>query len=597
MNTIAAVPSEVDIPGAEAARADPRVAAVLYRMALTGDRRAVLVTILGSSFVALLVERRTFSHVAWIWCAACVALAGARFLWNQSRPVSEAAEVSPAHSRTWLQLLFVGSSIWGAGPPLLLLENPSAAMLLTGLFLAAASLSAPLVVAWRSAVYLSLVPALAPLLVILTVGPLVGGPVPTTNSLLLGMLAAAFLLVLERLTIGQNDSLALLLAARFRNEDLVHLLRSQVDVAARANQEKTRFVASAAHDLRQPLHALGMFCATLDQRLQDTPERPLVRNMMSAIESLEDSFGAMLDISRLDAGVVQPLPQTFPIRDIFRRLYQQFGGDAEARNLALRFRANRGVVRSDPLLLERVLANLVQNALRYTRTGGVLVAARRCGGDVALEVWDTGPGIPEEKKEMIFREFYQIENPERDRSRGLGMGLAIVQRICRLLGHSLDLRSRVGKGSVFRVVVPVGDVSAMDATIPESTLPARKLGTVTVLLIDDERAIREATRELLRPMQVDVILAATISEAVALAKESKAPIDMILSDWRLRGQENGVQAVSAVRAVIGEATPAMLVTGDTSTDLLKTAHQAGLVVLHKPLQPRHLVRLIKHLRR
>ena len=275
---------------------------------------------------------------------------------------------------------------------------------------------------------------------------------------------------------AQNDSLALLLAARFHNEDLVQQLRSQVDVAARANQEKTRFLASAAHDLRQPLHALGMFCATLDQRLQDTPERPLVRNMMSAIESLEESFGAMLDISRLDAGVVQPLPQTFPIRDIFRRLYQQFGGDAEARNLALRFRATRRIVRSDPLLLERVLANLVQNALRYTRNGGVLVAARRNPGGVALEVWDTGPGIADDKKEMIFREFYQIENPERDRSRGLGMGLAIVQRICPLLGHPLELRSTVGKGSVFRVVVPAGDITAVDATIPESNLAAAQAG-------------------------------------------------------------------------------------------------------------------------
>src|SRR5262249_31125002 len=147
-------------------------------------------------------------------------------------------------------------------------------------------------------------------------------------------------------------------------------------------------------------------------------------------------------------------PQTFPIRDIFRRLYQQYGGDAEARSLALRFRATRRIVRTDPLLLERVLANLVQNAMRYTREGGVLVAARRHPDGIALEVWDTGLGIPADKLEMIFREFYQIENPERDRSRGLGMGLAIVQRICTLLGHPLEVRSRVGKGSVFRLVVP-----------------------------------------------------------------------------------------------------------------------------------------------
>jgi len=245
-----------------------------------------------------------------------------------------------------------------------------------------------------------------------------------------------------------------------------------------------------------------------------------------------------------------------------------------------------------------VLANLVQNALRYTRRGGVLVAARRHARGIALEVWDTGLGIPEDKKEMIFREFYQIDNPERDRGRGLGMGLAIVQRICRLLDHQLELQSRLGRGSVFRVIVPAGDVSALEAPVLEAdTLPPRKTGAITVILIDDERAIREATRELLVPMNVNVIAAGTIAEAVALVTSSGEQIDMILSDWRLRGQENGIDAVRAVRSVTGEATPAVLITGDTSPDLLRLAHESGLVVLHKPLQPRQLVRLIKHLRR
>jgi signal transduction histidine kinase len=496
----------------------------------------------------------------------------------------------------WLALLAMAATSWGVGPPLFLLDNPSADTLLTGIFLAAAGLSVSLLSAWRPAVYASLLPSLVPLLVTLAIHAGSARQI-SSNALLLSSVTAAFTLLLERLMIAQNNSLALLLAVRFHNEDLVQQLRSQIDVAARANEEKTRFVASAAHDLRQPLHALGMFCATLEQRLQNTPDRPLVRNMMNAIESLEESFGAMLDISRLDAGIVQTAPQTFPIRDVFRRLYQQFGGDAEARDLALRFRATRRVVRSDPLLLERILANLAQNALRYTRRGGVLVAARRHVGGVALEVWDTGLGIPADKLEMIFREFYQIDNPERDRSRGLGMGLAIVQRLCHLLQHPLEVRSREGRGSVFRIVVPEGDVNALAVSKEAETLPPRKTGTITVLLIDDERAIREATRELLRPMQVNVIVAATVGEAVASAENSEQQIDMILSDWRLRGQEDGLEAVRAVRAVSGEGTPAVLITGETSPELLKRAHEAGLVVLHKPLQPRQLIRLIKHLRR
>jgi len=580
-------------PAADASRADGRVADVLYRTALTGDRRAAVITVLSAVFVTSLVRQQAPSEAGWVWCLACVLIAGLRLLVNRPPPAGSAAG-----SGSWLLVVFVASAVWGIGPPLFLRDLPWADSLLTGIFLATAGLSAPLVAAWRPAVYVSLLPALLPLLLTLVIRPLIGVSPASTNTVLLAVLAAAFLLVLERLTMAQNDSLALQYAGQFRNEDLVRQLRSQIEVAGHANEEKTRFVASAAHDLRQPLHALGMFCATLDQRLINTPERPLVRNMMSAIESLEESFGAMLDISRLDAGVVQKAPQTFPIRDIFRRLLQQFGGDAESRDLALRFRATRRIVHSDPLLLERILANLVQNALRYTRRGGVLVAARRSPEGVALEVWDTGVGIPADKQEMIFREFYQLDNPERDRSRGLGMGLAIVMRICSLLEHPLSLRSRVGKGSVFRVLVPAGDIRAMDATSPEAdTVPPRKVGTITVLLIDDERAIREATRELLKPMQVNVIAAGSIAEATDLARGSAASVDMILSDWRLRGQENGVEAVRAVRAITGAATPAVLITGDTSVDLLKLAHENGLVVLHKPLQPRHLVRLIKHLRR
>ncbi|MGO9989295.1 MAG: hybrid sensor histidine kinase/response regulator [Steroidobacteraceae bacterium] len=558
----------------------------MFRTALAGDRRVVAITILGALVVATLAQLATSSRAAWPWCAACVGLSGARLALNGPPRSGSLARTAPIERRRWLAALLLASTVWGAGALLFLRDNPAADTLLTGIFLAVPGLSVPLLSAWRPALYAALIPALLPLLATLLGHPLLAG------------IAAAFLMVLERLTMAQNDSLALLLAMRFHNEDLVQQLRSQIDAAARANQEKTHFVASAAHDLRQPLHALGMFCATLEQRLLNAPEKPLVRNMMNAIESLEESFGAILDISRLDAGTVQTAPQSFPIRDVFRRLYQQFGGEAENRGLALRFRATRRIVRTDPMLLERVLANLVQNALRYTRHGGVLVAARRHSRGIALEVWDTGLGIPEDKKDMIFREFYQIDNPERDRGRGQGIGLAIVRRLCNLLDLPLELQSTLGRGSVFRVIVSPGDGSAIDSPVAEAdTFPPRRTGTITVLLVDDDRSIRDATRELLVPMQVQVLTAATIAEAVTLARTSSEQIDLVISDWRLRGQENGIDAVNAVRAVAGQSTPAVLITGDTSPELLRFAHESGLAVLHKPLQPRQLVRLIKHLRR
>jgi len=579
------------LPTAPAARADRRVAQELYRTALRGDRWSALAAILVSLFVAWALIEQGVSKFVWSWSGACVGLAVLRLLLIERGGGMMQSGGTLAPRTRWLATLALASAAWGAGPPLFLLQAPTQDTLFTGVWLATAGLTAPLVAASREAVYLWLLPALGPLLGTLALQS-------STNSLLLTALVATFLLVLMRLALDQNDSLALGLAARFRNEDLVQQLQAQVEVAARANQEKTRFLASAAHDLRQPLHALGMFCAALDQRLPSTPEKPLVRNMMDAIEALENSFGAMLDISRLDAGIVRKAPQSFPIRDLFRRLYQQFGGDAEARDLSLRFRAARRLVLSDPQLLERVLANLVQNALRYTHRGGILVAARRHPQGTALEVWDTGVGIPRDKIDMIFQEFYQVDNPERDRNRGLGMGLAIVQRLCQLLEHPLQVRSAPGHGSVFRVIVPPGDVGTFEVPALEAdTLPPRPVARLTILLIDDERAIREATRELLRPMQVDVITAASVGEAVALAKESNAPIDLILSDWRLPGQENGADAVRAVRAVCGETTPAVLITGDTSPDVLKLAHESGFVILHKPLQPRELLALIERLAR
>lgn len=573
-----------------AARRDPRVTEELYRAAYAGDRRAALAAILASLFVASFLDQARISRPLWIWCGACVVLAALRLLLIWRARLAPTAEILALRGR-WLLLLALSAGTWGGAPAALLSNNLAADTLLTAIWLAAAGLSAPLVAASRAAIYLALLPALGPLVVTLALQV-------SESSLLLTILAATFLLAMMRLGLEQNEALSQGLTARFRNEDLVEQLRAQVELAAGANQEKTRFIASAAHDLRQPLHALGMFCAALDQRMQNVPEKPLVRSMMEAIEALENSFGAMLDISRLDAGVVKKAPQPFPIRDLFRRLYQQFDGDAEARELGLRFRAARRVVISDPQLLERVLANLVQNALRYTRQGGVLLAARRHPGGVSLEVWDTGLGIPPDKLEMIFQEFYQLDNPERDRSRGLGMGLAIVRRLCQLLEHPLTVQSRVGRGTVFRVLVPAGDRDAIESPALEAdTLPPRLIPVVTVLLIDDERAIREATRELLRPMQVEVLTAGTIAEAVEMARQSAEPIALILSDWRLRGQENGVDAVRAVRAVCGESTPAVLITGDTSPDLLKLAHASGLVILHKPLQPRELMRLVERVAR
>jgi CheY-like chemotaxis protein len=319
--------------------------------------------------------------------------------------------------------------------------------------------------------------------------------------------------------------------------------------------------------------------------------------MMRSIEALDKSFGAILDISKLDAGAVEPHVQSFPIRDLFRRLQMSFAGQAEEAGLQLRFRPGAKVVTSDPQLLERILGNLVQNGLRYSRPGaGVLVAARRRRGGVSLEVWDAGIGISEAELPKVFAEFYQVANPERDRSKGLGMGLAIVKRLSELLGHELTVRSRPGRGSVFRVWVSRVHAPQMDEfTVGAETLPGALDDTRVVLLLDDEEAVRTSVGELLVEWGYEVIAVATTADALAAAKAREGLIDVIVSDLRLRDGDDGLRAIEQIRQACGLAVPAILVTGDTAPDQVLRVHESGHIVLYKPVQPKELLTVLKKL--
>jgi signal transduction histidine kinase/CheY-like chemotaxis protein len=556
------------------------------------DARVAIVSLLVGLTVAALFYAHQADPSALAWGTVLALILGARLLFvvRRRRQIAAGADARRAR-REYLLPLVASALAWSAGPFLFFPADHGYQALLIAIWIALATAATPIVAVSRLAVYLWLVPLLLPL-----AARFLYAPDPTAN--VLGLVAAVVLVVQLRLALEQNELLTTTMLAHLQNQDLVARLREQMRLVARASEEKTRFLAAAAHDLRQPLHALGLFCAALDQRLRDIPEKPLVRSMMKSIEALESSFGAILDISRLDAGAVQPNVQVFPVRDVFRRLYLHYAGDAEIADISLRFRAAGRLVRSDAQLLERIVSNLIQNSLRYTLRGGVLVAARRRAGHVSIEVWDSGIGIAADKLDLIFQEFYQIDNPERDRSKGLGMGLAIVRRLSDLLGHELEVRSTPGRGSVFRLLVPSAIEGAPDAAqLGADTLPPRIERNVTVLLIDDERAIREAMRELLTPLHVTLLAAGTIDEACRMAGATRQPIDLVLSDWRLRGDEDGIEAVRRVRRLSGASTPAVLITGETSPEIVKLAHACGLVVLHKPLQPKELLRLIKPLAR
>ena len=379
-------------------------------------------------------------------------------------------------------------------------------------------------------------------------------------------------------------------------QDRMREVEAERDAAIRSDQEKSRFLAIASHDLRQPMHALGLFAATLEKRLQGSGEAPLVHNLVRSIDSLDRAFNVMLDVSRLDAGTIEPSFQRFPLRDLFRRLHMHFAGQAEQGGLGLRFSPGGKSVTSDPQLLERLLGNLIQNAIKYTQSGGIVVVARNTEGFINVEVWDTGMGIHGAELPRIFDEFYQVGRGERARERGFGMGLAIVKRLAQLLGHRLVVASRPGGGTMFRVGIPVGglpdieDVTAAADTLP---MPLPVTQARTVLIVDDEESIRHGLMLLLEEWGYQAFAAGTVEQAEQLVDGLEAPPDLILSDLHLGDGPDGIAAIEAVRRVCGFDVAAVLITGDTSHEELRRANDSGHPVLFKPVQPRKLLNALR----
>ncbi|MCL4700172.1 MAG: response regulator, partial [Burkholderiaceae bacterium] len=372
-------------------------------------------------------------------------------------------------------------------------------------------------------------------------------------------------------------------AARLREAETAR------DAALRADADKSRFLAIASHDLRQPVHALGLFAATLHKRLHASPDEALARNLMRSVDGLERSFNAMLDISRLDGDAVTPRSQTFPLRDIFRRLHMQYAGQAELAGLALRFSPGGKSVTSDPQLLERIVGNLVHNAIRYTTHGGIAVVARSTHTHINIEVWDTGAGIAAADLPRIFDEFFQVGRGERDRSQGLGMGLAIVKRLAALLGHRLEVASAPGRGTLFRVGVPVGTLGGFDDEVaPADTLPMSVDVAQMVLVVDDEEPIREGLRLLLQEWGYQAMTAADLVQAERAVSALEGRVDLILSDLHLGGGAGAREVVASVRRLCGREVPAILVTGDTAGQALREVVAGTDPVLFKPVQPRQL---------
>ncbi|TAN56816.1 MAG: response regulator [Betaproteobacteria bacterium] len=373
-------------------------------------------------------------------------------------------------------------------------------------------------------------------------------------------------------------------------------LRRKKDEAEQANVAKSRFVATASHDLRQPMHALGLFVDSLRDEVGGQPRsRRLLEGMRNSIDAMTAMFDALLDISRLDAGVIVEQRVDFPVRTVLGHVEAMFTPLALERGVRFSVVGSSAWIRSDPALLERILQNLVSNAIKHANGGGVVVGCRHLPGALSIQVWDAGPGIAPEHQQDIFQEFFQLENPERDRSKGLGLGLAIVDRIARLLNHPVRLRSAPGRGSMFAVEVPCGEAGASAPEPAQLELIADHFAGACVAVIDDDQASVEAMTGLLEGWKCVVVGADSETSLLAQLDAHQRSPDLVISDFRLRSGRTGLMAVADIRKLLGRAVPAILVTGDTAPDRLLEAHASGLELLHKPVSPgklRQLMRLL-----
>ena len=366
------------------------------------------------------------------------------------------------------------------------------------------------------------------------------------------------------------------------------LLQQAITQARQANVAKSRFLASASHDLGQPVQSLMLFTALLETfSLEDRP-RTVVRNLGNAVQALKGLLDGLLDISRLDAGVIEPQPVSFELRPLLTCLSEEYSLTTARKGLSLGVASPEMWLKTDPALLERILRNLLDNAIKYTDQGGIAIDCRQQDGMARIELRDTGIGIPEDQHEQVFDEFHQLNNPERDRNKGLGLGLAIVRRLTELLSLRLEMNSNPGKGTSFTLWIPLG--AKPKSSVPvENTIPGQ---SGLVLIIEDDQAVLDGLVMLLEHWGWRVISGTGPEDVIESLRPEDRP-NLAISDYRLRQNMTGIQALDMITLRLGHAVPAILLTGDTAPERMTEALQSGLLMLHKPVTPDGLQRALR----
>jgi signal transduction histidine kinase len=559
-------------------------------------------TMVGALLLAVVMWEIAPTNAIVGWFACMAANQGWRY-WlylRWRRTGIELADIDRA-ANYWALGSLLSGCLWGLATLLFFIpDSPVYQAFLFVLIFAVTSAAVLLIGVHLPSFYVFVLPALVPIVVRNVIE---GEPAHLTLAFIVGVATIALL------TFGRNYNRVLVasLRNRFENEALARKLASQnieleraKETAERArteaeiaNRSKTQFFAAAGHDLRQPLHAMGLFAAALTEKVRDPEVLHVVNSINASVDALEGLFNELLDISKIDSGVLKANPTHFELGAMLDRLRMDFEPEAFERGLALRIVPTTVYLFSDPVLVERILRNLVSNAIRYTKTGGVLVGTRRRGRDVSLEVWDTGIGIPADQQARVFEEFYQLANPERNSKKGLGLGLSIVKRLVNLLGAQVDLRSVPGRGSVFKVRLPLGVRPAPDPARKKkaATAPGDLSGRV-IVVVEDEAAVLEGMRVLLEGWGAEVVAGASIRETMAGVEPLARAPDLIVADYGLRDGNVGTQAIAALRERFKSQIPAIIVSGSTTAAHVDEAKAIDAHLLLKPVMPAKLRTLI-----
>ncbi|HBM87177.1 MAG: ATP-binding protein [Parvibaculaceae bacterium] len=568
---------------------------MMYATANPGVMHTLLVLIVGWMYWGVADQGSLL-----LWLGAMLTVSLGRFAMVQVFVAREPGdEEIEWWDRAYLIALFVNGVIWGAAGFLLYPPDNTIYQVVLAFVIGGMSASATASLAARQA---AIVLAVCPAMLIASVRFLFDG---TEGHIEMGVILLLYLAVLMNIGRAMHRQIIDSLSLRFENQALVESLENSVSelevargIAEQSNRAKTRFLASASHDLRQPVHAMTLFVSALMRRLvEDQNSQDLIAKINRSLDSVRGLLDSLLDISKLDAGIVHVREERIELRVLLDQVVNEFAGLAEEKSLYLRAAGPTAFVESDLVLLGQIVRNLTANAIRYTKSGGVLIAVRKSGDTARVEIWDTGVGIRTEDQEEIFQEFFQLRNVSTDQQGGLGLGLSIVKRTCDLLNCKMELMSELGKGSRFVVTLPLAADQEQHASQLDMHAPDMSVGQEAshVLLIEDDPLSADALKGLLESWGYKCALTDGLAGLADAIGSLGNRVDLIISDYRLADGETGDYVAREVRSKVGENTPVLIVTGDTGPDRLLDLRETGLDLLHKPVQPAELRAIVRHL--